>query len=527
MPRIIGSIRARCSGSRKILPSSLTRSLVRLVHLIFVRLVLLAAALGLAACGRSTPPAGGSEGSRTAPRAFDLAGHAPRFLVASREIVVPLEVSNRGSEPWNPAAVHLSYHWVWFIPRELPHRSRWNLPYQEGIRSELPAPVAPGARTPVEGRLLAPAYPGLYWLQWDMVEEGLAWFSQEGPRQPRRLVIVIPSLAGLFAPFPLLVALAGLWWVRRIERGRAVSPRAGAFVAAADVVWCAATLFSKQLLLVPEALLEPTAAAYWLMVAIALAPPLVALLVLPRRLRAWTLLIVGIAGTGIILSDTFYYRFFGDVISAPAVLAARQTGHVLGSIRSLTTGGLVWLVIDLPVALLLVVRLDRSNVASRTSRRGQRTAAAAIAAALIVSALWLSVPRVLAESPLDQTFRNRALVEALGPFGYHAYDLWTYARTTIMRPRADDAQIEAARRWFADRATLRAGAGPFFGAARGRNVIVVQVESLQDFVVDFDIDGQQVMPNLRRWPADSIRFTNVTDQTSEGRTSDAELAALV
>ena len=55
---------------------------------------------------------------------------------------------------------------------------------------------------------------------------------------------------------------------------------------------------------------------------------------LPQRLRLWTLLIVGVAGTGIILADIFYYRFFGDVISAPAVLAARQTGHVLGSIRT-------------------------------------------------------------------------------------------------------------------------------------------------------------------------------------------------
>ena len=72
---------------------------------------------------------------------------------------------------------------------------------------------------------------------------------------------------------------------------------------------------------------------------------------------------------------------------------------------------------------------------------------------------------------------------------------------------------------------MRAG-GPSFGAARGKNLIVVQVESLQDFVVDFAIGGQDVMPHLRRWTADSLRFTNVTDQTSEGRTSDAEFTTM-
>jgi lipoteichoic acid synthase len=318
-----------------------------------------------------------------------------------------------------------------------------------------------------------------------------------------------------------------LWWVSAIERGRIASPGIVAFVAVADVVWCAAALFSKQLLLVPEALLEPTAVAYWLTAAVALALPLAGLLLLPRRIRLWTLFAAGVAGTGIILSDIFYYRFFGDVVSAPAVLAARQTGHVLGSIRSLFTRDLLWLVIDLPVALILIVRLDRTIFVRRPSARAERAAAAAVGAVLAVTAATLSVPRVLAEGRLDQIFRNRAVVEQLGPFGYHAFDLWSYMRATLMRPRASGADIESARRWFAERAPLRSGSGPFFGAARGRNLVVVQVESLQNFVVDYRIDGQQVMPNLRRWSADSVRFTNVTDQTSEGRTSDAELATLV
>jgi len=36
-----------------------------------------------------------------------------------------------------------------------------------------------------------------------------------------------------------------------------------------------------------------------------------------------------------------------------------------------------------------------------------------------------------------------------------------------------------------------------------------------------------VMPHLARWTADSWRFTNVTDQTNEGRTSDAEFTTMV
>jgi phosphoglycerol transferase MdoB-like AlkP superfamily enzyme len=122
-------------------------------------------------------------------------------------------------------------------------------------------------------------------------------------------------------------------------------------------------------------------------------------------------------------------------------------------------------------------------------------------------------------------FRARSVVEQLGPFGYHAYDAWNYLRGTWLRRPATAAQVDEALTWLRERAPLRA-AGSGFAAAQGKNLIVVQVESLQDFVVDFTIGGQEVMPHLRRWTDDSLRFTNVTDQTSEGRTSDAEFSTL-
>jgi hypothetical protein len=112
------------------------------------------------------------------------------------------------------------------------------VPYHDGIRTELGggAPVMPGARIGLQGRILAPATPGVYWLQWDMVEEGVTWFAQVAPRQPRRLVVVVPPLAWVFAPLPLLLALWGVFGSRSGDRRFA------------DVVWCGATLTTKPLI---------------------------------------------------------------------------------------------------------------------------------------------------------------------------------------------------------------------------------------------------------------------------------------
>jgi len=44
----------------------------------------------------------------------------------------------------------------------------------------------------------------------------------------------------------------------------------------------------------------------------------------------------------------------------------------------------------------------------------------------------------------DQMFRNRAVMEQLGPFGYHAYDAWTYTRATAPGPRDFSGRVSAA-----------------------------------------------------------------------------------
>lgn len=439
---------------------------------------------------------------------------------------MPLTLRNSGDNVWDAGRVHLSYHWLWFVPREFAKRSR-TVPYHDGIRTELTLPVPPGATASVEGRLLAPDFPGVYWLQWDMVAEGITWFAQVSPRQPRRLVVVLPTPAGVAAPLPLIVALVGALTLSRGRR-RPLDAAAGigrsvASIAAAsgDVIWCGVALVVKSLILAREALLEPTATAYWLTVLTAIAVPLIVAVASPRRARRWVLFAVGAFCSVLLLGDALYYRFFGDVLSVSAMLAVRQTGQVSGTIRSLVTPAMVWLLIDLPFAAWLVTAVSRQRPAGRVRRL---MSAAVVGLFVLVAA----IPPLMAlrQAPLEQMFRDRAMMEQLGPLGYHAYDAWTFAESTLFRPPLSDAELSDVQAWFAARASLRAGAGAAFGAARGKNLIVIQVESLQDFVVDYEIAGQSVMPHLRAWTSEGLRFTDVTDQTNQGRTSDAEFTTM-
>ncbi len=67
--------------------------------------------------------------------------------------------------------------------------------------------------------------------------------------------------------------------------------------------------------------------------------------------------------------------------------------------------------------------------------------------------------------------------------------------------------------------------GPLFGVAKGRNLFVIQVESLQNIVVNKTYNGQEITPNLNQLiKGDSVYFDHYYQQIGSGNTSDAEFA---
>lgn len=65
-----------------------------------------------------------------------------------------------------------------------------------------------------------------------------------------------------------------------------------------------------------------------------------------------------------------------------------------------------------------------------------------------------------------------------------------------------------------------------FGIARGKNLIVIQMEALQNFVINREYEGQEITPNLNRLIREegTLYFDRYYMQIAAGNTSDAEFA---
>lgn len=153
-----------------------------------------------------------------------------------------------------------------------------------------------------------------------------------------------------------------------------------------------------------------------------------------------------------------------------------------------------------------------STVGSRIARRKKKRKAnlkkmMALRNGLIPVCLVLALLVTGGVSPFFQTISKQEF------YTYHIGDMVT--KTFGISPKP---QIEP----FTDHYEQEKE-GPYFGIAEGRNLVVIQIESFQDFVINYEYNGQEVTPFLNSLiKNDSTYFDNYYQQVGTGNTSDAE-----
>lgn len=104
---------------------------------------------------------------------------------ASMRYFVPLIITNRSSRPLgSEALINVAYHWR---TADAEH----SVVVWDGDRSQIRPSLWPGESRCMLAEVTAPSKPGSYFLEWDLVEENVAWFSEMGYGAPLHEVDVI------------------------------------------------------------------------------------------------------------------------------------------------------------------------------------------------------------------------------------------------------------------------------------------------------------------------------------------------
>ncbi|MBW7476161.1 LTA synthase family protein [Paenibacillus oenotherae] len=262
---------------------------------------------------------------------------------------------------------------------------------------------------------------------------------------------------------------------------------------------------------------------------------------LPLRGRIAALALLNVLLTAIIYADLVYFRYFQDLISVPVLTQAGQVSSLGDSIGSLLFWIDIWFFIDwlfiIPIALYVLFRRREPRATlSFVKQKRWRRILLRFSISLIVFATGLTlvfVPvniakRTWAQGLFVGNWWNLSLYNVTGVIGFHGYDIYRYANQHWFDDKTvPPEQIDAAKQWFAERGSLREGlqSDGMFGKYKGKNVIMIQAEAFQNFVIGQSLNGVEVTPNMNKVLEESMYFSNFYHQTSQGRTSDADLAA--
>ena len=242
-----------------------------------------------------------------------------------------------------------------------------------------------------------------------------------------------------------------------------------------------------------------------------------------ERIRFWLLVIIKLLYSILLVGDFWYFRGFQNFLSLHNL---GETGnlHNLGGTAFAMTRSIDIIFVVENVLFLVLALLWRKKYKS-----GKRQLSV-FAIMFLIPFLMLFSMHVQLDykgSELDgqALFKTQYIpsstMNILTPIGYHFYDTLMFVKDNLPI-KLTTAQKDDIKQWLAYK-NEDLPDNEYTAKFKGKNVIFIQVESLENFVINQSVNGQAITPNLNKLLKNSLYFSNLYEQVNNGNSGDADL----
>ncbi|MET3574768.1 LTA synthase family protein [Bhargavaea ullalensis] len=231
------------------------------------------------------------------------------------------------------------------------------------------------------------------------------------------------------------------------------------------------------------------------------------------------LLTVSTILTVVLYANVVFYRFYSDFITLPVLFQTNNFGDLGSSVTSSLRLQDPLYFIDILIIWFAARKLKDAGEYRVVRPMMRRIYFVGVAALLVLN---LGLAETERPQLLTRSFDRELLVKNLGTYNYHLYDIYIQSKSHAQRALADGSELAEIENYTA--ANYAEPDKDMFGAAKGRNLIVVSMESLQNFPINNEMNGEVVTPflNSLTQDKDTFYFSNFYHQTGLGKTSDSE-----
>lgn len=218
--------------------------------------------------------------------------------------------------------------------------------------------------------------------------------------------------------------------------------------------------------------------------------------------------------TGIFFAVIMYYKYYGVIATYTALQQVNQVTAVNKSVISLMDPQYLLVFTDIIVLGFVLWRRNAASAWKMATRLpGNRKVYVTLFALSVALCLFNIVPHRASMNEIKKA-------EEMGILNYEAYRLLSKENTELV-----DASEITRERIMALKGITKPSVSMFRGAASGKNIIMIQLESFQNFLIGLELDGQEVTPVMNKLAKENFYFSRFYQMVGQGNTSDAEFIA--
>ena len=231
--------------------------------------------------------------------------------------------------------------------------------------------------------------------------------------------------------------------------------------------------------------------------------------------------------SAVLLADVIHFRFFEGFFSLTELIYASQMNDLGSSISELFHWGDVLLFLDVFLGIGLVVYYKRKE--KRYYGFSDNTWYRFVLFFITLYAGYFMVSHPIIEFRdnggkwlFERNLSSERLYNVLGLPGYHVYDAKETIKGLLVDEKLTEEREKEVLAYFDNQKRFSEN-NPLKGVAKGKNVIMVQLESFQDFVFQTSVGGEALTPNMNAIRSESLVYPNLYHQAYQAKTSDNEM----
>ena len=245
---------------------------------------------------------------------------------------------------------------------------------------------------------------------------------------------------------------------------------------------------------------------------------------LPNRGRTITTIVTDILLSILLFADNVYHTYSSSVLSVAQIMNLQYGEEIMDTLPMLIQAKEILYFLD--ILLIIVLLCTKFLKIHKKAKTNWKMKLAKVTIGIISITLFFKIDVDFIEKAKEDPYNKDMQIKKSTIYGYHISDI---ENTMNIKKQAKYTTKEALLSDYDElKEIYEENYGEtnydLQGIARGKNVIILQLESIQNFVINKEINGKEITPNLNKFINENIEISNMFMQ-SYSSTADSEFSA--